>query len=558
MNLKNKAAIYIRVSTQFQIDKDSLNVQRRELGAYSQLVLGIPDFDVFEDPGYSGKDTSRPAYQQMMSKLRTGDYSHLLVWKIDRISRNLLDFAEMYTELKRIGVTFVSKNEQFDTSTAIGEAMLKIILVFAELERKMTAERVTAVMLSRAANGQWNGGRIPFGYDWDAGSKSFSVNEKEADVYRFICNLYEERQSIFKVCEELNSRGIATKTGGPWNTVGVHKVLTNVFYKGVYRYNVHSDGHGNEKRSRSEWIEIDDHHPALIDSERFDRITTMLKRNARRGPKRGDTYTGKAIHIFAGLLVCGNCGENMTASLDRRRADGYRPSMYGCASRRRKMRKCTTKYINDLPVAQVVFPAISGVIRAMRSGKYSPGEIMELAKSSGMPDSVVRIDGLDAFSEAIKTGVSGMEYTSNLNLPGSAKPDKNAIRERKKRCESTLARLQSLYLYGESGITERDYLIERKKIISEIESLEESLKDQGDSGPGYEEDFVEKASYFIMIEKLIEGKPLDIKALDHSVPKAFLNRIIDQITIADDAVSEIRFKSQLTMRFIYDTKKPQL
>ena len=88
----------------------------------------------------------------------------MLVWKLDRISRNLLDFAAMYDELKRLGVTFVSKNEQFDTSSAMGEAMLKIILVFAELERKMTAERVTAVMISRAGNGQWNGGRIPFGY----------------------------------------------------------------------------------------------------------------------------------------------------------------------------------------------------------------------------------------------------------------------------------------------------------------------------------------------------------------------------------------------------------
>ena len=83
----------------------------------------------------------------MMKMIRSGLFSHVLVWKLDRISRNLLDFAAMYEELKRLNVTFVSKNEQFDTSTAMGEAMLKIILVFAELERKMTSERVTATML---------------------------------------------------------------------------------------------------------------------------------------------------------------------------------------------------------------------------------------------------------------------------------------------------------------------------------------------------------------------------------------------------------------------------
>lgn len=167
-NLKvQKCAIYIRVSTVYQVDKDSLPLQREELINYCKYVLDIDNYEIFEDAGYSGKNTDRPDYQRMMSRIRTGEFSHLVVWKIDRISRNLLDFAEMYNELKRIGCTFVSKNEQFDTSSAMGEAMLKIILVFAELERKMTGERVTAVMLNRATQGLWNGGKIPFGYDYN-------------------------------------------------------------------------------------------------------------------------------------------------------------------------------------------------------------------------------------------------------------------------------------------------------------------------------------------------------------------------------------------------------
>ena len=137
-----KVAIYIRVSTVHQIDRDSLPMQRKDLIAYCELILGINDYEIFEDAGYSGKNTARPAYREMMKKVRLGEFSHILVWKIDRISRNLLDFAKMYEELKKLGVTFVSKNEQFDTSTAIGEAMLKIILVFAELERNMTSESV--------------------------------------------------------------------------------------------------------------------------------------------------------------------------------------------------------------------------------------------------------------------------------------------------------------------------------------------------------------------------------------------------------------------------------
>ena len=127
-----KAALYVRVSTDMQADKDSLPMQKRDLIAYSDLILGIQDYVIFEDAGYSGKNTDRPAFQQMMERVRQKEFSHVLVWKIDRISRNLLDFAATHKELKDLGVTFVSKNEQFDTSTAIGEAMLKIILVGAK------------------------------------------------------------------------------------------------------------------------------------------------------------------------------------------------------------------------------------------------------------------------------------------------------------------------------------------------------------------------------------------------------------------------------------------
>ena len=257
---KSKVAIYIRVSTQMQVDKDSLDVQQRELIAYSDMVLNIKDYVIFKDAGYSAKNTFRPDYQSMISRLRSGEFTHLLVWKIDRISRNLLDFATMYAELKSLGITFVSKNEQFDTSTAIGEAMLKIILVFAELERQMTAERVTAVMLSRANNGQWNGGRIPYAYTYDKATKSFSVDPTEKLVYDRIVDLYEQKQSIIAVSRYLNEKGLTTRSGAEWSTTAVHKILTNPWYVGDYRYNVHAEGTGYIVKDKDEWITIENHH----------------------------------------------------------------------------------------------------------------------------------------------------------------------------------------------------------------------------------------------------------------------------------------------------------
>lgn len=112
--------------------------------------LKTENFEVFKDAGRSGKNTHRPEYQRMIEKVKSGMISHVVVYKIDRISRNLVDFSIMYNDFKEHKVAFISLNEQFDTSSAIGEAVLKIILVFAELERKLTGERVRDIMMNRA------------------------------------------------------------------------------------------------------------------------------------------------------------------------------------------------------------------------------------------------------------------------------------------------------------------------------------------------------------------------------------------------------------------------
>ena len=206
-----KAAIYCRVSTLHQVDKDSLPMQRQDMINYAKYVLSIEDYEVFEDAGYSGKNTDRPAFQEMMERIERGEFSHVLVWKIDRISRNLLDFATMYARCKKLGVTFVSKNEQFDTSTAMGEAMLKIILVFAELERNMTSERVSSTMNARAAEGKWNGGRVPFAYSYDRETDSFSIRDDEARVALELKDIYLRTRSLTYTARTLNEAGRRTR-----------------------------------------------------------------------------------------------------------------------------------------------------------------------------------------------------------------------------------------------------------------------------------------------------------------------------------------------------------
>lgn len=558
-----KVAIYIRVSTHYQIDKDSLQVQRRELIAYAQMVLGVQDFVIFEDPGYSAKNTDRPDYQKMMDRLRTGEFSHLLVWKIDRISRNLLDFANMYQELKNLGVTFVSKNEQFDTSSAIGEAMLKIILIFAELERNITSERVTAVMLSRAENGQWNGGRIPYGYDFDKKEKVFSLNSIENKIYNLILDLYEQYQSVLYVTRYLNDQGFRTRSGKEWTTTAVYKILTNVFYTGDYLYNVHKGGKGTDKRSDAEWVRIEAHHVASVSYERFDRIQFILKRNKRGGVPEGETYIKKNIHVFGGLISCGKCGSNMSATLDRRRADGWRPSIYGCSKRRHNDTKCRNKYISDIILGPFVFNYIANIIRSKDAVNAKTGlDALEkkLLRGSVFCDvESIGAEGLGQLLDLMQAGSTGIEYRPPRVLEKSAASisEREVLQTRKRKHEIALNRLKTLYLYGDSEMAEKDFIIEQKRIMDQINEIDEalhSMKDE-DDGPLADDEFIEKASYFIMVQKLLDDRTVDyekyIRRIDPMVPRAFLRSVISKITVEDGRVASIEFKNGMVHTFSY-------
>jgi len=562
-----KVAIYIRVSTHWQIDKDSLQVQRRELIAYAEMVLNITDYEVFEDPGYSAKNTDRPSYQSMMERLRTGEFSHILVWKIDRISRNLLDFSQMYKELKSLGVTFVSKNEQFDTSSAIGEAMLKIILVFAELERNMTSERVSAVMLSRANNGQWNGGRVCYGYKWDKEQKVFTVNDSEAKVVRKVFNLYEEKQSVLFVSRHLNDEGYLTRNGKPWSAVVIHEMLRNPFYIGTYRYNIHEGGDRQKPRDESEWVVVEDHHEPIIDEIQYDRVQFILQRNIRGGYKRGETHVRKNIHIFAGMVKCGNCGNNMSATLDRRRANGLRPSIYGCSTRRNNKNQCQNKFVSDIYIGPFVFNYIANIIRANNN----------ISDSTSVTMLEKKLLRGDVFSDVEHIGNEELQQLRNLLLHGSTglefKPvsvfkkselpnyDISFLQERKRKAETALNRLKQLYLFSEEQLPEKEYIIERQKLLDEIKNCDDrmsSLKSEQAVQKVDNDEFLQKASYFIMVEKLLDERSVDyekyISNIEPTVPRNFIASIIDQIEITDGRITTIRFKNGMIHTFTYKSE----
>jgi DNA invertase Pin-like site-specific DNA recombinase len=556
-----KAAIYCRVSTVHQVDKDSLPMQRQDMINYARYVLGIEDYEVFEDAGYSGKNTDRPAFQEMMERIGSGEFSHVLVWKIDRISRNLLDFATMYAKCKKLGVTFVSKNEQFDTSTAMGEAMLKIILVFAELERNMTSERVTATMISRAADKQWNGGRVPYGYHYDKASKTFSIREDEATVVRQIYELYAELKSLQYTANALNQKGLKTRRGYAWSAVTCHIILTSPFYLGIMRYNYRDESEKTFSfKDKSEWVLVPNHHPPLVTQEQFDYCQRWLAKNAKR---HGRQHAQRVhTHIFAGLIHCGYCGSLMVASQGVPHADGYRPSIYVCGSKRQR-KNCPNKFTYDSEVGNFVFRYISNMIYLKRIFKPSMSEQkIEHVLADGLQGLHVRdTASLSALRRLLLAQAGVHIYPDAQHDRQNKKPSKekaSLIAEIRKQ-ERALQRLNELFLFADAPMSQKDYLLRKHQISDKIDACQEQLNHlQQDSiftSTLSDEQLVFQASS-LLLQQALRDRRIDVQQLSTDVGrpalKDFINSVVASIISKDGKVMEITFRNGMTHSFQYD------
>ena len=227
-----RVAIYLRRSTDDEHQPYSIEAQDTRLGAYIasqpnwQLVLRFAD-------DASGATTERPDLQRALAAAKAGLYDVLLVYRVDRFSRNLRDTVTLLDELDAAGVSFRSATEPFDTATPMGRLLLQMLAMFAQFERDTIIDRVIAGMERKAAKGLWKGGRRPFGYQVDKTAQKLVVDEAEAAIIRVIFDLYvNDRLGSKAIARILNDRGHRTTTGGPWSGHQVNRALTNRVYLG--------------------------------------------------------------------------------------------------------------------------------------------------------------------------------------------------------------------------------------------------------------------------------------------------------------------------------------
>ena len=562
---KVKAALYIRVSTLYQIDKDSLPFQRQELINLAKYMLGTDDYEVFEDAGYSGKNTDRPSYQRMMTRIRQREFTHLCVWKIDRISRNLLDFAAMYDELKKYNVTFVSKNEQFDTSSAMGEAMLKIILVFAELERKLTSERVMSVMLDRASKGLWNGARMPHGYRWDTETKFPVIDEDEAITIHFIFDKYEEGNSTLQISRILNRNHVKTKRGGEWTSHTVHGIVRNPFYKGTYRYNYRESARGAIK-DESEWIIVPNALPAIITEEQWTHCNALM--DFHRKTKDTSSFRVCHTHIFAGILKCCDCGGGFSSNRDRPRLSGWRPSTYRC-TRSVRMQDCPTFGVSDVVLGPFIFNYIANFVRLHRKGSNHTPSTIEKALLSGKSfeniagitsDSLEKtLSALSLYNSSSNKTAYSPDLTGAPQTSASNNIDIELLYQEENKYKNALQRLLDLYLFDPASMPQKDYLLRKEELEEKLHEIQASIERNSsaavEAGGTSDMSFIKKASAFIISKRILSKQEIDYEDLvlkcAPETLKDLVNSTIKEIGIRGRRVEYIEFQSGLKHTFIY-------
>lgn len=306
-----RIAVYIRVSSTRQaVEGDSLEAQRndsRKAIEYRRDVGNwqVASVDHYVDAGRSAKNQNRPELQRLKGDITEGKVDVVLVVKLDRLTRSLLDFVELWELFATHDVRLVSLREDFDTSSAMGEAMIKLIMIFAELERKLTAERTLATMLDRTERGLWNGGFI-YGYESDPDDPGKLVIDHEwaAIIRTHFFNAFEELGSVGAVQRQLRKAGIRLpksktkhgkiKGGTHFAKQQVTRILRNRIYLGELHW--------------GDAVCTDSHEP-IIDQRQFDRVQRKLDETTRT--RSNHRHTNGRCYILRGLIQCG-CGAMMT------------------------------------------------------------------------------------------------------------------------------------------------------------------------------------------------------------------------------------------------------
>jgi site-specific DNA recombinase len=351
-----RCAIYTRKSTEEGLDQEfnSLDAQREAGEAYIRSQMGegwslLPT--QYDDGGYTGANMERPALKRLLADIQAGKLDCVVVYKVDRLSRSLHDFAKMMDVFDKQGVSFVSVTQQFNTTTSLGRLTLNILLSFAQFEREIISERTRDKQVAARRKGKWTGGHLILGYDLDPNGGRLVVNRDEAEQVREMFRLYLEGTSVLDIVRRFDRLGWRNKQwtthdskqygGSPLRRGHIYKMLANVVYSGRLRV-------GDEV--------VAGEHEAIIDQQTFDLVQARLSQTAvAPGTRRVKTDA-----LLRGFLYCASCGSAMYPTYSASKERRYR--YYLCYQAQQKLEgSCSARSVSAPAVEDSVVESIRRV-----------------------------------------------------------------------------------------------------------------------------------------------------------------------------------------------------
>lgn len=494
-------AIYCRVSTDEQAEFGySIDEQKRLLEEWCKANDYII-YKCYSDRGISGKNIKdRPALKELLSDAKEGKFDMVISWKINRVSRKLEDVLKIVSLLEKNNITFKSYSEPFETDTPAGRMQFQMMALIGEFERGTIAQNVKMGMIAKEKSGNWCGGRV-LGYDLvpnnspeeeKKGKNKLEINEKEAEIVRFIFNEYSKGKGYKAITNQINKLGYKTKKGNNFSVGSIRDILTNPVYIGEIRYNVRQNW--SEKRRRNinpNPIRVKGKHEAIIDRELWDKVQLILE--SKKG-KPSRIYDGE--YPLTGILRCPKCGAGMVISRTTNTlADGTkkRIAYYCCGNWKNK----GTSVCN------------SNTIRVDKANEYVFKKIEELVSNEAMIKAVVK--------------------NINKERKDKVKPAKRLLGDIDKELEKLDKRKRKIFeAYEDDILTKEEFQIRKDELNEKIRILEEEKKPLLNT---ISEDVSEEIPYEFIKDILMNFSKVLNSSVSREQQKKLLHMIISEITM---------------------------
>ena len=382
-----RCVIYCRKSTAAGLDREftSLDNQRERGEAYIASQGWTLEPTRYDDGGFSGGTIERPAFRRLLADVEAGRIDAIVCYRLDRISRSLVDFVNVHEFFEKHNVALVSVTESINTSTPHGRMMVNVLLSFAQYERELIGERTRDKIQAARRRGKWTGGMPPLGYDAAPEGGRLEVNQDEAAQVQTIFEMYAESPSLVKVAEELSRRGWRRKSwttkegkrreGGPWDRKTLRDLLLNPLYAGMQKL--------GDDTFKGE-------HEAIVPERLFKQVQGLMAENRSNGEASAGNRYGA---LLRGILRCAACDTAMTYAVTKKDGKAYR--YYRCqAAQRRGHDSCPTKSIQADKVEAFVVDRIRciGADPDLQAETFRQAVAQVMAERRGLKAEAKRLD----------------------------------------------------------------------------------------------------------------------------------------------------------------------